>query len=283
MPHLQKYTKPPQQVPVDKEEWTVVTANDKKRVMRKRGVRRQLPVGSDDLHTPTGLTSIEKIDDCVKECTKYLCSRQDGIWGTTVQLLRAKGRSNFDEIVCLGIGNFSKTSPASFEAPLWQLSFILALQSELKCSKISFYDPLALPIENEYLGKQLNCAVFESNLRGKYAPSGQALLFLPHCPQLLYENVIAANWGKCEDLCIIGNSLQRIGNNRLFCIKQLLPFYWENALHIRKEELQYAPGNLKGAFNDTYLYWIESVPWDELEKPSSSYDAADSVLDAELF
>jgi SRR1 len=303
------------------DEWIVVTARDKKRVMRKRGVRRTARItepppqtssgcNKDNHHhvlphdpaapttTAGGLDTIESIDECVKECIQYLChttSDNHGLWRTTMDALNDSdllfSTTRIDEMICLGIGNFSKGHPTYLEAPLWQVSFALALQDELKCSKVSFFDPVALPIEKEYLRqKHPGCfTVLETNDRGRYKPQpGRALFFLPHCPRRLYENILRENWGRADvDLWLIGNSLERLAESCDFmpCTRLLLPFCTITPLRSTKHELQRAPGNLEGAFNDTYLCWIKtrSVPWSELECPLfGNDDEVENTIDCEL-
>jgi SRR1 len=264
----------------DNNEWTLVTASNKKRVMRKRGTRRRTPPQQNKPEQPA-LDTVESIDECITECTRYLCRpSENGIWQKTVGLLNDLF-PHVDEMVCFGIGNFAKTRPSCFNAPLWQVSFALALQTELKCTKVSFYDPVALPIENEYLKNQPDCTVLETNQKGHYRATDRALYFLPHCPRRLYENILRENWGQ-EDLCLIGNSLERLVESCNFmpCTKLLLPFCTTIVLCCTKEELRWAPGNLVGAFNDTYLCMINSVPWAELECPIIAND--DGEVDCEL-
>jgi hypothetical protein len=299
----------------NQEGWTVVTARDKKRVMRKRGVRRRIPplstsqttnskmaggthCGDHSTHsaanasasasaTANRLDTIESIDECVKECIQYLCrpTTDQGLWRTTIGTLH-DSFPDIDEIVCFGIGNFSKGRPTYLEAPLWQLSFALALRDELQCAKITYYDPVTLPLEKEYLRQQQQLTVLDTNHRGRYKPEGRALYFLPHCPRRLYENILHENWGGNVDLCLIGNSLERLVESCDFmpCTRLLLPYCTTTRLRSTKNELRRAPGNLEGAFNDTYLCQImaQSVPWSELECPIKGHAEEENNIDCEL-
>lgn len=146
------------------------------------------------------------------------------------------------------------------------------------------------------------------------------LFFMPHCPAQLYENVIWSHWDHIvapEPTCvnddtktttnikrdnmygnniivIIGNSLREIAERKCSevnkpkqCLQLLLPWLQQIPLRTSKDDKKTFPGNIVGAFNDTYLsYWntwntsSQNELIHELRRPSKNLD--DDVNDMEL-
>jgi SRR1 len=120
-----------------------------------------------------------------------------------------------------------------------------------------------------------------------------SLYFMPHCPASLYENVLWSNWDNimhpqhCSGpdgqidvidetrnhigqqyarIILIGNSIQSLASPlancntnddstdkvERRCMQSLLPWMEETSIQTSKADLT-CPGNLVGAFNDTYL------------------------------
>jgi SRR1 len=147
----------------DEEKWITVLASDKKRVMRKSGVRRKLPPAS------TG-SPIAQSDDCIndsdilwgglQDCVNYLVNRTQ-LLGELLDIVdvafevgstssdgygEGEGAAAADDdddcelrtygcsqrqIMAFGIGNFSKTATTYYSASLWQLAITVCLKRHL--------------------------------------------------------------------------------------------------------------------------------------------------------
>lgn len=154
------------------------------------------------------------------------------------------------QIVCYGIGNFSRTSGHFFSASLWQLALALSLQNKWD-APLLYYDPCSTKFEIEFL-EQMGVQVLSRNEKGERTSVG-AFFFMPHCPSGLYENVLWSNWEHLETILIFGNSLKSYSEALLFdgpCIHAIQP--WLHQDMIRWSDVN-APGDVEGAFNDTFL------------------------------
>lgn len=110
------------------------------------------------------------------------------------------------EIVCLGIGNFSHQLTS-----LNQLGFLLTLKSKLNVSNVTFHEPILSKCEIEVL-QQLGLTVCPDNLEGRVSLPESALVYLPHCPKQLTNNLLFANWSsdRLRNVSLIGNSFDEL-------------------------------------------------------------------------
>lgn len=257
-------------------EWKIVTSADKRRVMRKhRGKRRanQTTTSTQALLNPSlSLTQPERLLLLLKEAQKFL--KQSDLWEQTKSLLSTL---TIQHVVCYGLGNFSQTSATCLEAPLWQLGFLCCLREELSVGEsISFFDPVSTADELSFLQKQLHIQPLAVNDRGIRPSSKETLFFMPHCPWIMYENVLFSNWE--NRILVIGNSLRDVADRHSCpCLQASTGFLSEQALVASRRDLEGAPGNLLGAFNDTYVCSWRSEKW-----PSRPYNDALSMDDPEL-
>jgi hypothetical protein len=241
------------------EEWTTVTANDKKRVMRKRGQRKEFC-------TTIGNSLVSVIEDSatfrrvLEVCKKYL--RQTHFFGELSTLLKNSG-IEFLQLVCYGIGNFSASSIEHFSASMWQMTCAFCIEELLVATygrQVTFYyyDPCACPLEKELL-VELGVTVLTANDKGKLAFEDlSTLFFMPHCPKRLYENVTWSNWHDLHHTAIVGNSLINHVNTlsskkSCVCLTKLVPWIDERKLESSKPDIKESPGNFRFAFNDTFL------------------------------
>ena len=240
------------------DEWTTVRASDKKRVMRKRGKPRKHGVAA-VVDASAQLQDMDLLQRCLEECLKYLVRQ------TTF---------------CYGIGNFSQTGTSSYAAPLWQLACAVALQRHLQPQRVFYLDPSSTATENAFVADRLGMQILKTNDRGNHPVDNKhncpTLFFMPHCPAQLYENVVWSNYGNINnDIWILGNPLGRIAEtNHCPCLKAL-ESYWDGAERLMKlptKECSEAPGNLLGAFNDTYLTRLPLSRDRDHKLPSRPYD-----------
>ena len=258
-------------------EWTVVTAANKKRVMRKRGGGkwRRASNGPPNIpDTTSGIQDLAVLERCLEECIAYLI--QTCFWKNLVEALAQNSYNSFniDQIVCYGIGNISQTSTTYFAPSMWQLACAVALQrtrhatgqeQEPHCSPLPpamrYYDPCANALEIQFVRQVLGMTIPEQNERGNFpvASSTPTLFFMPHCPARLYENVVWSNYNNKDgtDVWIFGNSPRQIAEtNHCPCLRTLLDatmIVESSNMEPTRKNCDEAPGNLMGAFNDTYL------------------------------
>ena len=166
------------------------------------------------------------------------------------------------EILCLGLGNFSKTHPIYFSASMWQLGLLLQMREDWKsrgCNpRIYFFDPVSTDMERIFL-KREQIQVLTEDAAGKRKISDRTLAFLPHCPAILYENLMQANPTafRSESSCVlIGNSIRNV------CDALLIPKLDLPTLRVRCNQLDerqltvdagHQPGDFVKAFNDTFI------------------------------
>lgn len=116
-----------------------------------------------------------------------------------------------NEIICFGIGHFGDCLISRH-----QLAFILAVKSEYKIEKISFHEPILSRGEFEIL-KSLDCEVILDNFEGKVTldSSKLTLIYSPHCPKQLTNNLLWKNWSKrsLPNIIYIGNSFGNLLNS----------------------------------------------------------------------
>ena len=293
----------------EEEEWKVVTKDDKKRVMRRRGRSNHRVVE----HSSLGQTSlslsadVDALLEALSRCKALLL--QTNFFQNLVPVLKDQATEKTTEaclrthqLVCYGIGNFSHTSLSYYSASLWQLACSMCIRDvlslEFRDVSVVFYDPCSTVFEETFLTAQLHATVLRENEEGNRPAKGVPTLFyMPHCPMNLYENVVWTNW---EEFCsrtpivLVGNSLRNhceslraINTNDCPCIKTLRPWIQEKRLDdmttaakARKSDL---PGNFLGAFNDTYLVYVAKKDGESQVWPERPYETIKSLTSGVTF
>jgi SRR1 len=284
-------------------DWIVVTANDKKRVMRKtRGRYRPQSSASGTLSQASVLAEInpcgrEALLECVENCNAILLKSDllKGLFHSVQEWSKLYGRSGcVEKIVAYGIGNFSKTKPLYSSASLWQLSLALCLRKLLnrnECSAafIDFYDPCTTTAEETFLRDCCKVNVLRTNDQGDHSTRNiETLFFMPHCPSQLYENVVWSNFFNLPKIIFVGNSLRSLAELRkeygFLCLQKLLPCLHETPLVKSTADYEEACtfGNFVGAWNDTYISYYNTTDFCESEfrRPYESFNS--DLSDAEL-
>jgi hypothetical protein len=246
--------------------WTVVTKNDKKRIAKGRRTKKNntpspaiKQTTEDDTFTATDK---ERCTIAIQNCVEKL--KQTDLHRNLVELLllvsdNDDNDNTIKDIVCYGVGNFSGGVAAN--APMWQLACIISLQTILSSSNVYYYDPCTTALELDILTTDLNMTVLTENERGLRITTTQTLFVMPHCPQLLYNNVLISNWTSLHNIWILGNSLHAYSGRQIGMpihkgIEVLLPFIVEQELIISKQDLE-DYHYLEAAFNDCHLVRIE--------------------------
>lgn len=229
----------------DDTEWKTITRDDKKRVMRRRGRSS----ANAQEHQSVNQTSHEVEDfDMLRS---YIQTCQESLAVLLERMMIDKDDDyEIHQIVCYGIGNFSRTSGHFFSASLWQLALVLTLQATFDVPLL-YYDPCTTKLEIEFL-ERMGVQVLSNNEKGERT-SACTLFFMPHCPSGLYENVLWSNWGHLETILLFGNSLKSYSEAMQFdgpCITAIQP--WLQQDMIRWSDVN-AAGDVEGALNDTFL------------------------------
>lgn len=118
-------------------------------------------------------------------------------------------RDSIEKIICFGIGHFSEC-----HASKYQLAFILGLKTKFHIASVIFHEPILARSEVNIL-KTLNCIVEEENFEGKSeirnVPGTRTLVYLPHCPKQLTNNLLWKNWNpQLSQLSMVCNSFGKL-------------------------------------------------------------------------
>lgn len=158
-------------------------------------------------------------------------------------------------LICIGIGHFSDCSISRH-----QLAFILLLKQRFNIQRIEFHEPILTASEIGVLAK-LDCSVAHENCEGKIPIDGPTVVYAPHCPKQLINNLLWRNWNAkaLQQLIYIGNSFSNLVNstpNRFLAVDaafivQLQPICVETEL----------VNNFKFSdiFNDTSIHQFNAV------------------------
>lgn len=275
------------------EGWTFVGKKKKsgaKRINRcTKSMKSQIAIqkalqGNDikeDRSTQDILTEIEN-------CLNAFKLEKDGIYLNLRSALlealveRSERQNNIDDqhlvfcdIVCYGIGNFSKR----YSPPMLQLTCALLLRDILQqfildfsysgndrgCN-VYYYEPCMTSTEQSVL-KNYSFHVIDQNERGKRIVDRPTIFYMPHCPMRLYSNVVWANWDSILSgkILIFGNSFHAYDERSIQstfssdptnAISRVLPFCVEKTIkHCckkkgKKIEHNDTISNVSVAFND---------------------------------
>jgi hypothetical protein len=302
VPNLNQYAFMPRTsiVMASTEEWTTVTRDDKKRVMRKRG-KRGPAKGSAVGHRSTTTTAMDSIEDSevmystITKCMEHLRSASfyESLMKSWSSATGSAPEKTVRQIVCYGVGNFSQTSLSHYSAPLWQLACALCFRDHLLRSsdgediRVLYYEPFMTAFEDTILAG-LKVQVLTVNERAKRPIDAvPTLFFMPHCPSELYDNVLWSNWGElavATPLIIFGNSLRNhceslAPASACPCLHLSLPWLQEQRLESSTLDLKQSPGNFEGAFNDTYLTHflvLDETPWPE--RPAETTESGQEII-----
>lgn len=184
------------------EQWTTVKSRCKQ-AKKTSGRPRRKRQSNDSNSTYESSPLEESVDAIVQKVLKVqnlLTKTQYFI--SCMDTIRTKSRITYERIIILGVGNFAK-SPAA----LVQLSFGLELCLQLcSTSRGMIYDPVMTSFEQEVCA-QLGLVVETGDTEIHHAPTS-SLFYMPHCPYLLYNQILWKNWGDClRNVEIIGNRL----------------------------------------------------------------------------
>lgn len=238
--------------------------------MRKKG-RRPRPSNSVVEH-PTA-APVEAVDE-LPRLTQILRACRKALQQTNLyqEVLVQTAVSCPKEIVCFGLGNFSQTHFVYFSPSMWQLACLLQMRDDLQARQpveggtieVYFYDPVSTALETEFLTQQQQVHVLSENNQGKRKVSDGTVLFLPHCPAFLYENLLQTNPHAFEPgskTILIGNSIHNFSNAlsqptvNIDTLRARADLLNETLLTVDSGQ----PGDFDKAFNDTYIIQSKGV------------------------
>ena len=82
---------------------------------------------------------------------------------------------------------------------------------------------------------------------------------MPHCPLLLYANVLSENWSNLSEVILFGNTLSTYtsqldkSKSGLLTLQTLEPYWTNFTLSISKRDLAEMPAYFEHALNDSSL------------------------------
>lgn len=188
---------------------------------------------------------------------------ESDFWKRNIKLINnhLKTVNAISEIICFGLGHLSNINS------VYQLAFLLNLRDQFK-SKVLVYDPVFYTIEKGILN-ELNLEVLTDNFKGRYQLLANTLLFAPHCPHLLLENFLWANWNETLLNSVI------IANNFHDIVKQFDSCYVKRTISdniLKETALELVSGDYFEPFNDLSVHSFLSAPlsWDRSHEPESA-------------
>jgi hypothetical protein len=117
-------------------------------------------------------------------------------------LLRKCG--DCEAVWCFGLGHFGECITARY-----QLAALLFIKVALGVNQVFVSDPIFYQEEVDIL-KKLKLTVVRQNLECLVKCNSKTLVYLPHCPKQLSNNLLYSNWDLegLENLVLLGNSFQ---------------------------------------------------------------------------
>jgi hypothetical protein len=242
------------------DEWKTVTKQDKKRIAkgRKRPQNKIQHLSISEAHSTDWSDNSANI--IVEQLNTYKCALKETDFSNI--LVEALGNAHVrpTQLVCFGIGNFARLR----SGPLWQMSCALHLwdmmnptRDDEASSSVYYFDPCMTLVEQRIL-RNLGIQVLTINERGKRnIQETPTIFFMPHCPMLLYFNMLFENWESLDKILLLGNSLishtSQLGSTIPRGVQHLIPFIDEKPILYSKADLREMEGDFDRAFNDLFL------------------------------
>jgi hypothetical protein len=188
------------------EAWTVV--KPKKKSRNKGFNSKDFPNKAPKTILQVGRDKVEEDDpqrlsEAANRITNKLLKLGDvlsksHVYSKSVDVLESLvSTAQFSQAVFLGIGSFSTSSSA-----LLQLAFGLTLCRCFNVPLIEIWDPQMSSLDLTLCDRLLLTPNREAPGR---SISGPTLYFMPHCPYMLYNQVMWSNWNELSNVIILGN------------------------------------------------------------------------------
>ncbi|KAH6568933.1 hypothetical protein BASA60_008422 [Batrachochytrium salamandrivorans] len=122
-----------------------------------------------------------------------------------------RGSSEDLDCVCYGLGSISDSKLSQF-----QLALLILMMKEFKFTTVSLFEPMITAAETAYMVSN-GISIIQENEHGQRSINKKTLFYMPHCQDVLYNNVLKANWGSDRicNIAIIGNSFEAYDCNTI--------------------------------------------------------------------
>lgn len=168
----------------------------------------------------------------------------------------------------------------------YQLGLLLTIKNEFKIKNCHIYDPKFTDTERANL-TEIGCDSINQNEEAKRNLLPGTLVYLPHCPKQLLNNLLWANWDKVilASCVIISNSIDqtvtsasdRILNKEAYYLRKISPYVLEKKF---SDDFIY-----NDVFNDMALHTftyeklkeLEDNFWERGEEPSYDKDELEFI------
>ncbi|KAG7401695.1 hypothetical protein PHYBOEH_011649 [Phytophthora boehmeriae] len=173
-------------------------------------------------------------------------------------------------LVGYGLGSFCASSNA-----VHQLGFLVALNEALReyhanvdasnASGVEIFDP-AMNKSDVAIVEHFKIEVIGENEHGRRQVHHNTVFFMPHCGKVLYQNVLACNWGPAVNkIIVIGNSFSAYGDRVLsakdreeLVLVDVLPYLKEVSLPCGVSKTHDDFTRYEAAFNDMSVHSFPS-------------------------
>lgn len=174
----------------------------------------------------------------------------------SIEILSNETKFPITKIVCFGIGQIRQCNTSRY-----QLAYILALRSHLKLKSIQFHEPILNHHDGDLLN-ELHCELDPENVEGKVEldSSQTTLVFLPHCPKQLINNLLWKNWSAkaLRRTILIGNSFRSIiQQTPISCVAQDAGFINQIERYTAEFSLRNS-FEYKNIFNDISIHFFNT-------------------------
>lgn len=115
-----------------------------------------------------------------------------------------------ETIFCFGLGHFCDSVTAKY-----QFALLLCIQETYDIQDIQLSDPIFYQCEKDLLREEYHLNVVPENSECRQPCSKPSLVFLPHCPKQMTNNLLFSNWDPrlLSNLFLISNSISNINKN----------------------------------------------------------------------
>ena len=181
-----------------------------------------------------------------------------------------------EAVYCFGLGHFCDSVTAKY-----QFALLLCIQETFNIVELQLSDPVFYQCESDLLTQHYHLTVLSHNSECHQPCPRPALVFLPHCPKQMTNNLLFSNWdpGLLGNLFLISNSLSNINNNEdLFFIQTAVREKFVEEICL-KNIFKY-----QDIFNDLSLHWFTSSHsspdcpvWSDISKPQYNDDDVEFI------
>ena len=116
-----------------------------------------------------------------------------------------------EAVFCFGLGHFCDSVTAKY-----QFALLLCIRDTYSIQHVQLSDPIFYQCEVELLQEEYQLTVISDNCEGRQPCASPSLLFLPHCPTQMTNNLLFSNWDPrlLSNLYLISNSISNINSNK---------------------------------------------------------------------